>query len=138
MQRPVTLRHLDVASQVWRFLGQLQEIHAIQTQSLDRRPASNSGGAGTGFGESRFAEAVTWFHRRKGDSLAVLIDFHDSRPTGYEDIKRIRRIPLPNENVTEFVAFLLQEGRSFSNVRRAEIGKATNAGAGLRRSLSLR
>ena len=102
-------RDLDVVFEVWRFLGQLQEIHAIQTQGLDRRTASNSGGAGAGFGEGRFAEAVTWFHRREGDFLAVLIGFHDSRPTGYEDIKRIRRIPLPNENVTEFVAFLLQE-----------------------------
>ena len=38
-----------------------------------------------------------------------MIGFHDSRATRYQDIKRIRRIPLPNENVTEFVAFLLEE-----------------------------
>jgi hypothetical protein len=38
-----------------------------------------------------------------------LIGFHHSRAAGQKDIKRIRRITLPDENVTKFVAFLPQE-----------------------------
>ena len=36
MEGPISPRDLDVVFEAWRFLGQLKEIHAIQTQGLDR------------------------------------------------------------------------------------------------------
>ncbi len=105
--------HLDVMFQLGYFLGQFQEIGAIETERFDRRAATNRRGSRSAFGQRGFAETVARLEGGEDDFVAGLIRLDDARASRDEDIERVRRFALPNEKIAELVTFLLQELAQF-------------------------
>ena len=99
--------------QLGYFLGQFQEIRAIESECFDRGAAANRRCPRSAFGQRGFAETVARFEGGENDFVAGLIRLDDARAPRDEDVEGVRRFALPDEKVAELVTFLLQELAQF-------------------------